>query len=1134
VQGAAALALWPPNADRHVALNALVDQLAAEGSIATGGAPIDVRRWRQWLASRSSKQLRRVQPHGIHDAPLSVQGVLLGSRRGLLAGNLESPDVHYRLWTEAISGLLEEGPDPALRTALDLLDNASRLSDRVVASAELGGYRWPDHRLGGELSLPDEAEYGRLCEAVTVPAQELEVAGGLDRTVLTELILSGETPGRWQPLASGVDGELLVANPWRLLLAALVRACAHAARSPRSPALVERLSSAALDLAVEAAQDMDWEIERVRDASLLARADTNTHVLVVVHTLLPAPEADQKQQPDAPVSLTVAYERTRRDARRLGVQHVLLALLGDGRGLAVPRSHPCMNAVDATDPWLLALADLQLVADALRRDPLALPSALEHAPRPPWPESIDLVDFVGVCRHNEEAVPDQADLPQDGTEHLRLRARVMAARHPAPLPDGSGWSEVSRWSGSPDKALFCARDMEGFSLLVRATGRSLWVVGGDGSASRYDLSGVVCTMLAHWLARLCEQGWPHRPTPLSAMEMVMRIEVEVSKQLGPALAIGDADGQLRVIAGPGFVEDLCRGDNSADRMLIAAVLAWCGDRSDKDQRDLLNKTAPEGRGTFVIWPRSDVPTNPPRLLPPPLVAPRDRRAVEQELAGTLVGTDQIVTISDERIRPALRDLVTALECRIAERVATLASSCLVDLVALHERALLQSTVESVALPARDAVADANEHLGPREAVGARNLALRALIERISAAPPDGCLSLGTREAGWLRAAAEFEFILGSAYGALSTGHSGARIVVGPGVGVAVHLEGRLQTAGERMTEQLEQSAPDLMAREHAAWWTEAPQVPPPLRLDAPIELDDADWVDVDRAMHDEWQVGFEQLLRLLRALSDMADEQDDAMAISAPGPLLDSLCTATRIDQTTTARAIELLTLERCENYDVTAKAHRPWGPNRDRSYLRQPLVRLPDGRLAWSSLHTLTCSRYLHGLVESGRLRGGPALRKAVQRFSQRLDREYETVLLERVEGLGWQALPRVRRLGGKRLERRRGQSIGDVDVLAWSRDRRQVWLLDAKRLAPGLDAPSMVRESAALSDQVAHHRERLEWVREHPDRLAAEIHEPGAIQWNLRAALVVDRPLAGAHLKDLALPVWTFWELPRRLEDT
>ena len=150
---------------------------------------------------------------------------------------------------------------------------------------------------------------------------------------------------------------------------------------------------------------------------------------------------------------------------------------------------------------------------------------------------------------------------------------------------------------------------------------------------------------------------------------------------------------------------------------------------------------------------------------------------------------------------------------------------------------------------------------------------------------------------------------------------------------------------------------------------------------------------------------------------------------------------------------------------------------------------------------------------------------------MSQRLDRDFETALLERVKQLGWHARPRVKRLDRLPLERSPGQSIGDVDVLAWAPERRQVWLLDAKRLAPALEANSITRESRTLSNHATHHLERLEWIRQHSDCLAVELEHAHAADWDIRAALVVDRPLAGAHLAQHALPVWTIWELPTKL---
>jgi hypothetical protein len=113
--------------------------------------------------------------------------------------------------------------------------------------------------------------------------------------------------------------------------------------------------------------------------------------------------------------------------------------------------------------------------------------------------------------------------------------------------------------------------------------------------------------------------------------------------------------------------------------------------------------------------------------------------------------------------------------------------------------------------------------------------------------------------------------------------------------------------------------------------------------------------------------------------------------------------------------------------------------------------------------------------------------------------------------------------------LRRASGDSIGDIDVLVWSASGERVWLLDAKRLAPGVEARAAPREHKRLARAVARHDERLEWVRVNQDRLSAELGVGQA--WDVRGALVIDRPLAGAFYGGLALPVLMFSELPECL---
>jgi hypothetical protein len=102
---------------------------------------------------------------------------------------------------------------------------------------------------------------------------------------------------------------------------------------------------------------------------------------------------------------------------------------------------------------------------------------------------------------------------------------------------------------------------------------------------------------------------------------------------------------------------------------------------------------------------------------------------------------------------------------------------------------------------------------------------------------------------------------------------------------------------------------------------------------------------------------------------------------------------------------------------------------------------------------------------------------------------------------------------------------------VLAWDEGRREVWLLDAKRLFPGIQPGPMLREGGVFEEHVAHHEERLLWVRGHLAELAREIEVEDVGDWKVGAALVLDRPMVGARLHEFAIPIWTHWGLREQL---
>lgn len=1122
MRGAAALALWPPNADRHVALNALIDALATETREHDDRRQIEVEDWRSWLATNQSRALREIEPAGLHDAPLCVETSVLGERYGLIGGDLEYPDLHYRLWADAIDRTLQVSEDPGLARARELLLCTARISDHLVRVAELGGYRWPDHGLSLKLRAPDAAEYERLCHAVTIPLENLE----LSESALGEIVRR-EREIHWRPLVLE-DETLLVADPWRLTLSGLVQAVAALTRSPELRTVKEHLRAAALRTALQAATDMHWTVSDLDDRSFIAEADTGCRILVAVEVCAPDGDAQEVALEDME-DLTASYRDTRERAEQRPVQHGLLAVIGDGRAITASPDSGILNLGEAPTVWPTGLGDLRLLGDALRADPLALPVALERAPPAPWPANLDLVDLAGAVRRDEEPYPHRENAPMDGTEHMHMRARVASGRHPARRDRNDRWEEVVRWSGSPDPRLFCVEGTDALELVTRAPGVYLWVSPAADAASRYHLDGCLATMLASWLGRVFERITNGGPRALYA-----QFEIELDDGLGAALAVATMAGRYRLIVGGGLIDAACRGDNEADRMILGAALYCLGFREDR----LVDEILPHGRGTYMIWPDPDLRANPPTLEPPPLLTPRDRANVERMLAASVLpeGHEGAIIIGDG-VKEALYDLVERLEETIGAGLETLEHSSVLELIRLHERAARQSEAEEISLPARHAIAAGHTeapHFGPRESVGARNVALRSLIERAAARPPGGENAMSMRIAGWLRAAVELQVKLGGALDFAAGGGVRLELAVHHEHGIAVRVDGRLPRAGEHRNEQVELTAPDLMAQEHRDWWTTSgtPASEPAPALNQPIEMEDRYWAELDRRTGEEWGIGLEELTRMLGCLNALAEESKDGVGVCARDTLLEALRERSAISISALSAGLARLTLGPATDYNATDGPHAPWRAFRERTYIRRPVVALDDETVAWSATQVAISARYLYMLINAGRLQDTPPVMKAVGTISQRNDQAFEMSVMDRMHRSGWQARARLKKVGGMKLERTPGEPIGDIDVLAWNKQRREVWLLECKRIAPGLNPATSTRESKMLAKTVGHHEERVAWVRTHPGRLARELGVQEAGNWTVTGAIVLDQPLLGAELLRTGLPIWTMRELPGRLQ--
>ncbi len=250
-RGIAALALWPPNADRILAITAV-------GHALRPGTPRDAQRpalgaadLRAWLASTASADARSLVPDGFYDAPPLVQSAVAGSRFALLGGLLKDADLMLRIWTDALAATLTAREDDGLRAALRTLLAACAVSDLVIArSGIVGDTSWPDHELAGEIGVPEDEVFERLCAALVLTSRDL---GGLGLRAEDIDPLVGRPSAapteRWRfPLVrDDADGSvLLLASPAELLSAALVRASQQVGSSTLAREFSGKLTERAL------------------------------------------------------------------------------------------------------------------------------------------------------------------------------------------------------------------------------------------------------------------------------------------------------------------------------------------------------------------------------------------------------------------------------------------------------------------------------------------------------------------------------------------------------------------------------------------------------------------------------------------------------------------------------------------------------------------------------------------------------------------------------------------------------------------------------------------------------------------------------------------------------------------------
>ncbi|MGH2615917.1 MAG: hypothetical protein ACRDJC_11800, partial [Thermomicrobiales bacterium] len=139
-----------------------------------------------------------------------------------------------------------------------------------------------------------------------------------------------------------------------------------------------------------------------------------------------------------------------------------------------------------------------------------------------------------------------------------------------------------------------------------------------------------------------------------------------------------------------------------------------------------------------------------------------------------------------------------------------------------------------------------------------------------------------------------------------------------------------------------------------------------------------------------------------------------------------------------------------------------------------------------------------------------------------------------------GCQVRTQVKKIGRLPIERVRGQTLGDIDVLAVDVERRRILAIEVKALAPartpwelGHQLSELFRATRDRKSTVQKHSERTEWLRAHKADVLSwfRVSAGAEDEWTVEPLIVLDKESASPYLTTSTVPVTTYHRLRQAL---
>lgn len=800
--------------------------------------------------------------------------------------------------------------------------------------------------------------------------------------------------------------------------------------------------------------------------------------------------------------------------------------------------------VEGAAPVLMARSDdLEIILHHEPDGPLGLllfAQAIER--RVGESMSMDILDEYSTYLANERSFYLSDDRPADFTIfqvgdglNLRLKFADETDRHGVVIPRaGLPIVQVHRRYARDTPEVFISLPNSAFIGSVIEIGDQTFFVELDlGTAAFLGVEPDLLDCVAYWVRECAVVG----ALRANSAETELKILVEGGDRwkkatggpfAGPAVNIAPNGDGYDIRLGPAFAAGLQEADNRAEQELVRALLTDVFEVTKGEIESTLQSIAPLGpKRMITIFTQDGSPDMLAAGLPRALVGHDQVGAQLLDALGEWLrspsgGENEVGEMhGGDRVR-VLNAAVGYLFGTLEEQIAFFDKRALLDYLILQSEALLhRARVNSLMLGSRlacfgeqsDTVADL---VSERNEVASAHRASRFLIEYVAAMPPSGTAEIGTL--AHYRLLAVSKEIIDRATTSDFLHYELADFQI------SILASGRLGTSrDEAITRAMDTYAANAGTRSVRRALGVGPVV-------SDAHFDGAAFLEQSAsAMSAEFGFTLSDLREVCGGLLDLATA-DGVTRVNRASAIAE-VASSRGLEVPTVSSVIAGITLERRDSFLEIKSDAWPWRFNRDKSYVRRPLIQQGD-ELVFGFRSVYRLGQYWMDGLLSGRLQGRAAtleMRQFISAARGRINDDFARSVESRLQELGFVTRLGVKKVGKQHLADSDGRDLGDVDVLALHAATRTIIGVEAKDFEIARTPPEIANEldklfvgSPGKKATIDLHGARVAWLKEHVPEVLQSMGGPGPAEaWAAAGIVVTSEPLLSPLVHSSALPV-------------